>query len=119
MERFLTLESFREIQSSHYLSEVPDDHKCSKIHGHRWRIGVKLQMSVANIPEDGMMMDFAVIKKIIDKMDHQSLNHFVPNPTCENLCIYLADEIRKEAPEGVELLGISVEESPGNVVRWS
>ena len=119
MERFLTLESSVVLNSSHRLTKVCEGHKCSNLHGHRWKVDVKMQALVQDVPEDGMLMDFGVIKDFLRTMDHALLNDFVENPTCENLCVYIADEIGKRIPEKVELSEVAVEESPGNVVRWS
>ena len=41
--------------------------KCSRLHGHTWRVEVELE----GIPsDDGMMIDFTDIKGIIDELDH-------------------------------------------------
>ena len=46
---------------------------CKRIHGHNWKVEVVIR---GVIKEDGMVMDFTDIKKIINELDHKFL---VPN----------------------------------------
>lgn len=123
MDRYLTLICKTEIASAHYLTKVPEGHKCGggvgglNPHGHFWKIEVRLDCLVQDLSEDGMMVDFGELKECIRKLDHQLLNRFVENPTCENLCIYLAKKIEALLPKAVTLSSIKIEESPGNSVQ--
>lgn len=76
--------------------------KCSKIHGHNWK--VELTIAVEKLNQYGMAMDFADIKKIahtvIDQLDHQNLNqqkYFKKNnPTAEHIAKYIFDNLKKK-----------------------
>lgn len=81
-----------EISAAHRLV-LPYDSKCTNLHGHNWQITVYLKSETLN--ENGMVMDFTLIKKKIqDKFDHKVINDVVDfNPTAENLAKYITDEL--------------------------
>ena len=88
--------------SAHYLPNVPDGHKCKKVHGHTYRMTVYFE---GELEKDlKWVADFAVVKKvinpIIDRIDHQLLNEIegLENPTCEMIAIWLWDKIKEEIP---------------------
>ncbi len=61
--------------SAHYLPKHPG--KCKECHGHRWALQVGFEGEVN--PETGMVIDFGDVKRavqplIIDKLDHKLLN---------------------------------------------
>jgi 6-pyruvoyltetrahydropterin/6-carboxytetrahydropterin synthase len=70
---------------------------CSRMHGHSYKLSVEVE-GVPD-PDTGMVMDFKVLKKmvnenIIDKVDHQNLNEIMPeqfslpgNTTCEKMIV--------------------------------
>jgi len=64
--------------------------KCSRLHGHHWVVEVGVS---GEIGEDGMVVDFVVLKQalqpIIDNFDHHYLNNIIPNPTAENIAAYI------------------------------
>ena len=64
--------------------------KCSRLHGHTWRVEVELEGS---IDRDGMMVDFGDIKKVIDELDHKTL---IPEVAIiRNVSGSLADQVFK------------------------
>jgi len=75
---------------------------CERIHGHNWKIIVTVGSEILN--EMGMVIDFKDLKKAMHKiimpMDHNDINTYPPfdviNPTSENLCKYIFDEMSKE-----------------------
>jgi 6-pyruvoyltetrahydropterin/6-carboxytetrahydropterin synthase len=70
--------------------------KCKNLHGHTY----KLQVSVkGNLSEQGIVIDFAdldkiVKEKVIEILDHRLLNEIIPNPTAENLSIWIWDKLK-------------------------
>jgi len=65
--------------------------KCERLHGHTYRLVVKLQGRRG--PED-MVYDFVdlknlVKKEILQEFDHCYINDFIPQPTAENIAIYI------------------------------
>ena len=53
---------------------IPRHEKCSRLHGHSYILRLRLE---GDIGEDGMVMDFVVLKKklkqMIDELDHKTL----------------------------------------------
>ena len=76
------------ISAAHFLPDYPGP--CKKIHGHTWEIHVWLEGEVN--PRTGMLVDFKVVKDLIDTYDHQNLNDIFPDhhpPTAENFALAL------------------------------
>lgn len=69
--------------------------KCEKLHGHTY----KLVVSISGIPDnEGMVMDFVELKKLVNEevikvLDHSYLNDIIPNPTAENIAIWIWDKL--------------------------
>jgi len=68
--------------------------KCENLHGHNWIITVFCKSETLN--ENGMVVDFADIKKDIHGMlDHKNLNEiFEFNPTAENIAEWVVNNVR-------------------------
>jgi 6-pyruvoyltetrahydropterin/6-carboxytetrahydropterin synthase len=85
------MDIFREFtfEAAHRLPNVPEGHKCARLHGHSYRLEVHVRGAVD--PVSGMVMDFADIKAAFkpleEKLDHYYLNEVegLENPTSENL----------------------------------
>jgi 6-pyruvoyltetrahydropterin/6-carboxytetrahydropterin synthase len=78
-------------EAAHQLPWYPG--KCQRLHGHSYRLEVTVE---GPIRPDGMVVDFAELREIVDRdivdrYDHQYLNDFLDNPTAE----LLAQEIWK------------------------
>jgi 6-pyruvoyltetrahydropterin/6-carboxytetrahydropterin synthase len=96
------MEIFKEftIEAAHRLPCVPVAHKCSRLHGHSFKVEVHAAGAVD--PDHGWIMDFADIKEafaaVHDQLDHHYLNEIegLENPTSENLArwIWLSLEAR-------------------------
>lgn len=83
------------ISSAHSL-KLPYDSKCKAIHGHNWRIVIYCKREDLN--EQGMIIDFSEIKRIVNKYDHSFLNEMddfkdQKNATAEIFARILCDEI--------------------------
>jgi 6-pyruvoyltetrahydropterin/6-carboxytetrahydropterin synthase len=79
-----------EISASHILPWHSG--KCSRMHGHNYRIIIYASNHPSELPlsENGIVMDFGDItdlfkREIEDRYDHRHLNDFFPNPTAEIL----------------------------------
>lgn len=98
------MEIFKEfqIESAHSLPNVPDGHKCGRIHGHSFRLAIHVTGPVSE-PE-GWVMDFADIKKIFapiyDQLDHRYLNEIegLENPTSENIARWIWARLKPQLP---------------------
>ncbi|MCE9499430.1 MAG: 6-carboxytetrahydropterin synthase QueD [Leptospira sp.] len=87
--------------AAHLLPNVPEGHKCRRLHGHSFRFKIHLKGKID--PERGWLIDFADIKKIIqpmidDQLDHYYLNDVpgLENPTSENIAIWLWKKIKPQ-----------------------
>lgn len=99
-----------EISASHSL-ELSYESKCTRVHGHNWRITVYCKARELN--SDGMVCDFSHIKKMVnDRLDHQNLNDVLPfNPTAENIARWVVDAIP-------ECFRADVQESENNIATY-
>jgi len=90
------------IEAAHWLPNVPEGHKCGRLHGHSFRLEIHVSGPVD--PHLGWVMDFAEIKTafkaIEDRVDHRCLNDVagLQNPTSENLARWLWQELRPALP---------------------
>lgn len=74
---------------------------CQHTHGHSYKLEVEVCGPVcksSTLSEWGMIVDFGrvsgvVNEKVISMLDHRYLNRFVPNPTAENLVLWVVDQI--------------------------
>ncbi|MFN2334960.1 MAG: 6-carboxytetrahydropterin synthase QueD, partial [Wenzhouxiangellaceae bacterium] len=84
------MEIFKEfqIEAAHRLPNLPEHHKCFRLHGHSFRIAVHVRGEPG--AETGWVMDFADIKRafqpLFERLDHHYLNEIegLENPTSEN-----------------------------------
>ena len=100
--------------------------KCEAVHGHRFRVVVKVKSSVVN--DIGIAYDFVELKShlgdIISRFDHTCLNDVTPfekiNPSSENIASTIYDELKQKlsgAP--VSISSVEVWESPQSGVAYS
>lgn len=88
--------------SAHFLPNVPDGHKCKEIHGHTYQLTVYMEGEPD--AQLGWVMDFAELKQaiepVIKQVDHKFLNQIAgfENPTCENIAIWLWNQIKPNVP---------------------
>jgi 6-pyruvoyltetrahydropterin/6-carboxytetrahydropterin synthase len=59
---------------------------CGRLHGHTWRVVVEVEGDID--PNTNMIIDFRIIKKVIDQLDHRYLNDIIEYPSAENLVKY-------------------------------
>lgn len=80
-------------ESAHRLPNVPDGHKCARLHGHSFHVRVSVSGAVGET--SGWVMDFAdikaAVKPIHDELDHRYLNEIagLENPTSEVLARWI------------------------------
>ena len=93
--------------------------KCENVHGHNYRVCVTVQG--ADVDENGLLVDFAVVKKLVravkDRLDHQFLNDLEPfdkiNPSAENIAKYFYDEVAGglHVPNGARVSEVKIWET--------
>ncbi|HEY5285018.1 MAG TPA: 6-carboxytetrahydropterin synthase QueD [Polyangia bacterium] len=96
------LKKLYSFEAAHHLPRVPAGHKCSRMHGHSYRVEIALRGPVN--PATGWVVDFAVIDDawadLFRQFDHHTLNDIqgLDNPTCENLCAFIWEALSKSVP---------------------
>lgn len=88
-------EIYREFtfEAAHRLPNVPEGHKCSRLHGHSYRVEVHVTGAVGD--DTGWVQDFgdikAAFKPLEDQLDHNYLNEIpgLENPTSEILAKWI------------------------------
>lgn len=84
-------------EAAHVLPHHPG--KCSRLHGHSYRLEVFVEGPVQEHgPASGMVEDFDVIarivrERVIDRLDHRSLNDLLENPTSELIVAWIWKEL--------------------------
>ncbi|MGH1365668.1 MAG: 6-carboxytetrahydropterin synthase QueD [Calditrichia bacterium] len=99
------MEIFKEFrfEAAHYLPNVPEGHKCGRLHGHSFR--VRLYIEGPMDEHVGWIMDFADVKAafkpIYNRLDHYYLNDIegLENPTSENMARWIWNELKPNLPE--------------------
>lgn len=69
--------------------------KCERLHGHTYRLRVTIK---GEKDEEGMVIDFALLKKIVQKkvisvLDHSYLNDIIDQPSAENAAEWIWNQI--------------------------
>ena len=81
-----------EIAGAHKLN-LPYDSPCKRLHGHNWIIEVEVKGRILN--QEGMLVDFSVIKKVVNELDHKNLSELIEqNPTAEKIAEWICNKIQ-------------------------
>ena len=100
--------------------------KCEALHGHRFRVVVKL--TAPGVNDIGIAYDFTELKQhlgdILSRFDHTCLNDVPPfdkiNPSSENMASTIYNELQtKLAGAPVSISCVEVWESPQSGVSYS
>ncbi len=91
-----------QIEAAHFLPNVPEGHKCKRLHGHSFRIEIHVTGPVGETT--GWVMDFSDLKKAFEplyrQLDHHFLNEIpgLENPTSENLARWIWQRLKPTLP---------------------
>lgn len=99
-----TMDIYKEFhfEAAHRLPNVPEGHKCARLHGHSFH--VRLTLSGELDPTLGWVDDFAAIKHAFaplhDQLDHRYLNDVegLENPTSEHIARWIWLRLKPELP---------------------
>jgi 6-pyruvoyltetrahydropterin/6-carboxytetrahydropterin synthase len=89
-------------EAAHLLPDLPDDHKCKRLHGHSFKVEIHVDGPVDK--DVGWVVDFADIKgkfqPLYDRLDHRYLNEIegLENPTSENLARWIWRRLKPSLP---------------------
>ena len=101
-----------EFEAAHNLIEYKG--KCENVHGHSYKLIVKLD---GQVDKNGFVIDFVDITKIVEEdiiklLDHTNLNNIIKQPTAENIAIWIWDKlVDKVKTDNAQLYEIEVWES--------
>lgn len=74
--------------------------KCSRIHGHSYKLEVHIFADKLN--ENGVVMDVhdidEIVQPLIDELDHKYLNNILDNPTMENIARFIWNRLKDKLP---------------------
>ena len=90
-------------EAAHRLPNVPDGHKCGRLHGHSFKATICVEGPVGE--ESGWVVDFADIKSafkpLFDLLDHYYLNDIegLENPTSEVLARWIWNRLHPSLPQ--------------------
>jgi 6-pyruvoyltetrahydropterin/6-carboxytetrahydropterin synthase len=98
------MEIFRELafDAAHRLENLPEGHKCTRVHGHTYRVRVHVTGDIGET--SGWVVDFAEInrlaKVVLDQLDHQMLNDIagLEQPTVENITLWIWARLKPTLP---------------------
>ncbi len=95
------------IEAAHHLPNVPEAHKCRRLHGHSFKIEVRVRGQVAH--HSGWVQDFSELADAFDplyrQLDHSYLNEIpgLENPTSENLAKWVWQRLQPSLPMLAEI----------------
>lgn len=84
--------------ASHFLTKYHG--KCENLHGHNYKLIVTIE---GEVKEDGMVIDFKIIKDIVkqhvlETLDHKHLNDIIDNPSAENTSVFIWEILKDKLP---------------------
>ncbi|MCH8231234.1 MAG: 6-carboxytetrahydropterin synthase [Bacteroidetes bacterium] len=121
------------------------DGKCRHIHGHTFQLSITVighPEAGTDNPKSGMVMDFSILKNIIQKeiittFDHSLVIHkdspykiiaseisherIIPvpySPTCENILLDFVNRVSPLLPEYIKLHSMKLRETPTSYAEW-
>jgi 6-pyruvoyltetrahydropterin/6-carboxytetrahydropterin synthase len=100
------------IEAAHRLPNVPEGHKCARLHGHSFELTLHVGGDVD--PKLGWILDYADIDRafqpLFAQLDHRYLNEVpgLENPTSELLARFVLERV--QLPAG-RLLAVTVSET--------
>jgi 6-pyruvoyltetrahydropterin/6-carboxytetrahydropterin synthase len=89
-------------ESAHLLPNVPEDHKCRRLHGHSFRATLRVTGPVG--PSTGWVMDYADLTRAFEPLrlalDHRHLNEVegLENPTSEHIAHWIWGRLKPTMP---------------------
>ena len=116
-----------EFSAAHCIRDHPG--KCSRLHGHNYRVAVVLAGD--RLDDNDMLLDFtqakAVVAEVVDALDHTHLNDLPAfqerNVTTESIARHIFDAVRDRLPDDaakrVRVGRVTVWEGPRSSVTYT
>ncbi|MFF5727938.1 6-pyruvoyl tetrahydropterin synthase family protein [[Kitasatospora] papulosa] len=110
-------------EAGHRLPGLPDEHKCSRQHGHSYEVEVIL--TAPSLEEPGFVTDFGALapfKEFLNaELDHHNLHEILPfEPTSERLAQFLAGWLVQNLQPAIpgRLVAVLVRETQSSWARF-
>jgi 6-pyruvoyltetrahydropterin/6-carboxytetrahydropterin synthase len=106
-------------EAAHRLPNVPPTHRCHRMHGHSYRVELRLEGPVD--PESGFVVDFFDVEDafgpLLAQLDHYCLNDVpgLENPTAENIAVWIWDRVQPRVPQ---ISAVLVYETPNSWAEY-
>jgi len=90
-------------EAAHRLPNVPEGHKCARLHGHSFEVTLTVTGPVDDTT--GWVIDFAhmkaAFKPYLQQLDHYYLNDIegLENPTSENIARWIWAKVKADLPD--------------------
>jgi 6-pyruvoyltetrahydropterin/6-carboxytetrahydropterin synthase len=100
-------------EAAHHLPHVPETHRCRRLHGHSYRVELRLAGEVDAF--SGFVVDFFDVEKVfqplLERLDHHLLNEIegLENPTAENIALWIYQRVKPALPQ---LEAVKIFETP-------
>lgn len=91
-----------QFEAAHLLPNLPESHKCRRLHGHSFMVEVAVTGPLD--PKLGWVIDYAEIsnafKPLYEQLDHYYLNEIagLENPTSENVAVWIWEKLKPRLP---------------------
>lgn len=107
-------------EAAHRLPHVPATHRCHRMHGHSYRVELRLEGPID--PKTGFVIDFfeveAAFAPILAQLDHRCLNEVpgLENPTAEHITLWIWQQTKAFLPQ---LASVRVYETAQCWAEWA
>lgn len=108
--------------AAHHLTDYYGE--CERPHGHTYRLAVTVE---GPVQKNGLVLDFVVLKKIVQekilsKLDHTDINDLLPNPSAELIVVWIWEQLKniaKDASAPVTLESVQLWEGDNTSVIYA
>jgi 6-pyruvoyltetrahydropterin/6-carboxytetrahydropterin synthase len=97
-------------------------------HGHDYRVTLVVGGEVdplSGFVIDLVELDRVVSERVLDRLDHHQIDASIPEfapgariPSCENVALWIRDQLREALPASVELQSVRVAENDDLAATW-
>jgi 6-pyruvoyltetrahydropterin/6-carboxytetrahydropterin synthase len=112
-------------EAAHRLPNVPEGHKCARLHGHSYKVEAVLEND--KLQQYDLAIDFAQAKKALEaiakELDYSYINHHPEfagrNTSAENIARWFAERLDSSGMLGwTRVAEVTVREGPENRARY-
>lgn len=98
---------------------------CHNIHGHSYKLDVTITGTIKTCgSEEGMIMDLKELKKlvnelVVNRLDHSNLNDYYDNPTAELMVESIGAQIENALPPSCSLVSVKLWETETGYAEYT